>query len=111
MAGGRGGEKTRRSGNSYGGQDDAGNWQFVPHKEQKPIWESKAKIVAAISGHFGGKSHIGPPWIFREAKNHRGADFLICGPTYNTLRKSAIPKLQEFCRMNNLPWEYDSNSK
>lgn len=97
----------RRRASSY---DASSKSAFTPHSHQKIVWDSEAKVVAAISGHGGGKSHLGPPWLFREAGRHPGKDFLVCGPTLKMLRKSAIPKLEDFCRIQGLTWDYDSHT-
>ncbi len=79
---------------------------------QKPIWHSDAALIAAVSGHGGGKTMIGPYWIEREWErhNHQG-NFIICGPTYGTLRKSAIPKWLSLMTARGFPEEYDQVSK
>ncbi len=80
---------------------------FTPHVHQKVIWDSNKKLTAAISGHHGGKSHIGPYWILREARKFPGDDFLICGPTHGTLKKAAIPKFLSLVKTLGLPVEYN----
>lgn len=91
--------------------ESARNFGASAHAHQKLIWDSTAKITAAISGFGGGKSHMGPPWLFREAAKWPGHSFLVCGPTRYMLRKAAIPKLEQYCKAVGLPWEYEAHSK
>lgn len=83
---------------------------FTPTAAQRPIWESNARIIAAIAGHYGGKTYMGPYWIMREAKRFPGSDFVICGPTYGTLRKAPVPKFLALMRALGLPTDYDRHS-
>lgn len=78
---------------------------------QRAIWRSQAKIVAAVSGHFGGKSHVGAYWLLDQIKKNPGHDFIVCGPTYNNLQNSAIPKLRSLFALWNMPWEYDQHRR
>ncbi len=71
---------------------------FVPHWGQKPIWadlETKQQIL--IAGSQGGKSHIGPEWMWREIQKTvnepvAGGIHLhgIVGPSLNKMRQSTV---------------------
>ncbi len=40
---------------------------FKPHSGQKPIWyDRKTRNQILLAGSQGGKSHCGPPWLWRE---------------------------------------------
>lgn len=78
---------------------------------QKDIWITEANVIAAISGHGGGKSQVGAYWLLREAKRNQGDTFIVAGPTYNTLEKSSIPKIKAILSLWNLPWDYDQHAK
>lgn len=84
---------------------------FVPSPAQRPIWNSDARILAAIAGTFGGKSHMGAYWLIREAHRYPGEDFIVCGPTYGNLKKAAIPKLLSLFDTFGLPTYYDEHAR
>ncbi len=62
---------------------------FVPHVGQKPIWfDLKTRHQIMLAGSQGGKSHIGPIWMWREiertlATRTEGVEYLfgVIGPT------------------------------
>ncbi len=78
---------------------------------QRIVWESQAQTTAAISGHFGGKSHLGAYWTLDQAYQNPGCDGIICGTNFKTLNNSAIPKLRSLFTLNGLPWEFDQHRK
>jgi len=86
--------------------------EFHPiNKGQYDIWNSNANVLAAISGHGGGKSQLGAYWMLRETKRYPGDTFIVAGPSYNTLEKSSIPKLKGILALHGLPWDYDQTEK
>lgn len=72
--------------------------EFVPHWGQKPIWadlETKQQLL--IAGSQGGKSHIGPVFMWREIQktvNEPTASGIhlhgIVGPSLNKMRQSTV---------------------
>lgn len=73
--------------------------RFVPHTGQKPIWyDLKTKQQILLAGSQGGKSHIGPIWLWREIERVLAAktdptlevSFGIMAPTLKMLRSSKV---------------------
>lgn len=71
---------------------------FKPHWGQKPIWDDRKTLnTILLAGSQGGKSHIGPHWLWREieAKCASGPDgteylFGIVGPTLQMMRQATV---------------------
>lgn len=71
---------------------------FKPHWGQKPIWaDQTTKQQILIAGSQGGKSHIGPEWMWREIQKTvnqpvAGGIHLhgIVGPSLNKMRQSTV---------------------
>jgi len=101
---------TDRRSQRIAGQDVSKKFHPI-NRGQTDAWNSDADIVAAISGHGGGKSQLGAYWLLREAKRWPGDTFIVAGPTHNTLEKSSIPKLKAILALHGLPWDYDHNAK
>ncbi len=54
-----------------------------PHAGQKPIWyDEKTRNQILLAGSQGGKSHIGPPWLWREIERTIKEGGLIEGKEY-----------------------------
>ena len=71
---------------------------FVPHWGQKPIWfDTETKQQLLIAGSQGGKSHIGPEWMWREIEKTMDKPAPtgihlhgIVGPSLNKMRQSTV---------------------
>ncbi len=71
---------------------------FKPHWGQKPIWyDRKTLNQILLAGSQGGKSHIGPHWLWREieskvANGPAGTEYLfgIVGPTLQMMRQATV---------------------
>ena len=71
---------------------------FVPHWGQKPVWyDTKTLNTILLAGSQGGKSHIGPHWLWREIqkKVDEGVPeteylFGIVGPTLQMMRQATV---------------------
>lgn len=71
---------------------------FNPHWGQMPIWyDRKTRNQILIAGSQGGKSHIGPYWLWREieevvAKGGRDKEYLfgIIAPTLQMQRQATV---------------------
>lgn len=72
---------------------------FTPHTGQKPIWyDLKTKQQVLLAGSQGGKSHIGPLWLWREIEKVLAAradpslevSFGIMAPTLKMLRSGKV---------------------
>jgi len=72
--------------------------QLVPHWGQKPIWfDMETPNLILLAGSQGGKSHIGPHWLWREiekkvAEGEEGTEYLfgIVGPTLQMMRQATV---------------------
>ncbi len=72
--------------------------RFDPHWGQKPIWyDQKTLNTILLAGSQGGKSHIGPHWLWREiekkvAEGPDGTEYLfgIVGPTLQMMRQATV---------------------
>ena len=71
---------------------------FEPHWGQKPIWyDQKTLNQILLAGSQGGKSHIGPHWLWREIERKinegpKGTEYLfgIVGPTLQMMRQATV---------------------
>lgn len=71
---------------------------FVPHFGQKPIWyDRKTRNQILLAGSQGGKSHVGPLWLWREiertlATAEPGVEYLfgVVGPTLQMMRQATV---------------------
>ncbi len=71
---------------------------FVPHWGQRPIWyDLKTRHQIMLAGSQGGKSHIGPLWMWREiertlANATEGVEYLfgVIGPTLQMQRQATV---------------------
>ena len=72
--------------------------KFKPHWGQKPVWfDRKTLNTILLAGSQGGKSHIGPHWLWREiqqkvADGEEGTEYLfgIVGPTLQMMRQATV---------------------
>jgi hypothetical protein len=72
--------------------------ELVPHWGQKPIWyDTKTPNLILLAGSQGGKSHIGPHWLWREIEKKvnegpPGTEYLfgIVGPTLQMMRQATV---------------------
>lgn len=66
------------------------------HPGQWRAWESKRRFVVVLAGTQGGKTGLGPVWMWREMQLHGPGDYLVVTPTYPLLCLKALP---EFLRL------------
>lgn len=64
------------------------------HEGQQPIWDSERRELAMIAGSGGGKTSLGAPWIYREARLYPGEDFIACEPTWAMVERVMVPALR-----------------
>lgn len=71
---------------------------LVPHWGQRPIWyDMETPNLILLAGSQGGKSHIGPHWLWREIQRkidegEPGTEYLfgIVGPTLQMMRQATV---------------------
>ena len=71
---------------------------LTPHWGQKPIWHDRqTRNQILLAGSQGGKSHIGPHWLWREIEEKvnngpPGTEYLfgIVGPTLQMMRQATV---------------------
>lgn len=71
---------------------------FTPHWGQKPIWQDRKTLnTILLAGSQGGKSHIGPHWLWREIETKvnngpKGKEYLfgIVGPTLQMMKQATV---------------------
>jgi len=86
--------------------------EYTPlNRAQEIVWRSEARVTAAVSGHFGGKSHLGAYWILDQTKKYPGQDFIVCGTNFKTLGNSAIPKMRSLFGLRGMTWEFDQHEQ
>jgi hypothetical protein len=73
--------------------DNTLNWNF--HLGQRAIMQSTKRIIAAVAGRQGGKTAIGPAWLFREMQMKGPGLYMVVAPSYPLLMDSALPKIEE----------------
>lgn len=72
----------------------AGEFVTRWHEGQQPIWDSQRRELAMIAGTGGGKTSLGSPWIYREARLHPGEDFIASEPTWAMVERVMVPALR-----------------
>lgn len=65
------------------------------HEGQQPIWDAYHRYLAMIAGSGGGKTSLGAPWIYREARMYPGEDFIAVEPTWAMVERVMVPALEE----------------
>lgn len=79
-------------------------WNF--HMGQRKVMESQKRIIAAIAGRQGGKSRVGPIWLYEEMKRRGPGLYMVVAPSYPILQDSAIRWLTElfqtYCKLGEM---------
>jgi len=65
------------------------------HEGQKRTYASNARIVAMISGSQGGKTSMGPWWLYREGQRCGPGDYLAVTSTYDLFKLRMLPAIRE----------------
>jgi hypothetical protein len=65
------------------------------HPGQIKALYSDRRIVAVIAGTRGGKTSLGPLWLYLEMLRCGAGDYLIAAPSYPLLDKAAAPEVQD----------------
>ena len=66
------------------------------HQGQIRAWNSEARFVAVVAGSQGGKTILGPPWLYREIQRRGPGDYLVVSPTYKLLGLKALPEFLRY---------------
>jgi len=64
------------------------------HPGQLLALNSKKRFILLLAGTQGGKTIMGPRWLFEEIQRVGPGDYLYVGPTLKLLRKKAIPEFK-----------------
>lgn len=76
------------------------------HESQHRVIESDRRFVLAAAGTGGGKTYVGPIWLWQEIAKHPTESFIIVAPTYKVLRDATIPSWMNIVRGTALEGEY-----
>lgn len=68
-----------------------GRLRYNFHPGQWRAWESEKRYVVILAGSQGGKTVMGPPWLYREIQRHGPGDYMVVTPTFQLLGKKALP--------------------
>lgn len=66
------------------------------HPGQTRAWQSDARFVFVIAGTGGGKTWMGPLWLYREIQRNPKGNYLVIAPTYGQLQRVALPETRRF---------------
>lgn len=73
---------------------DGGTLTVHPHRGQSRALRSDKRFVAVLAGTQGGKTVVGPYWLFREMQRRGPGDYLAVSPTYPLLKRKALPEFK-----------------
>lgn len=65
------------------------------HEGQVRAWWSEARVIAVIAGTQGGKTSLGPWWLWREIMLRGPGDYLAVTATYDLFKLKMLPALLE----------------
>jgi hypothetical protein len=66
------------------------------HQGQREAYHSTARFTLVLAGTQGGKTAVGPPWLFKQMKERGPGDYMVVSPTYTLMERKALP---EFLRL------------
>lgn len=64
------------------------------HAGQQRAWDSLKRIVLMLCGAQGGKTVLGPHWLFREIRKCGPGDYLAGTSTFPLLEKKMLPEFR-----------------
>lgn len=67
-----------------------------PHWGQYQVLQSERRFILVLAGTQGGKTSIGPLWLWQEIQRRGPGDYMVVTPTYTLLELKALP---EFLRL------------
>lgn len=72
--------------------DENGNLILTPHKAQWRVLQSEHRFIVALGGTQGGKTVIGPYWLYSEIKRRGPGDYFVVAPHLGILEYKALPE-------------------
>lgn len=66
------------------------------HWGQTAALESKARMVFMISGTQGGKTVLGPPWLYNEIKEKGAGDYLAVTANFGLFQLKMLPAMRDY---------------
>lgn len=66
------------------------------HQGQRLAYHSEARFTLVLAGTQGGKTAVGPPWLFRQILQRGVGDYMVVAPNFSLMEKKALP---EFLRL------------
>jgi phage terminase large subunit len=92
--------ETKLSWGDFIDPDNKSKGKYYPlHEAQQDVYNSRARFTAAIAGTGGGKTVLGPVWVYKQLEKHRLSGSqkpvlgLIVAPTYKVLIRATVPCL------------------
>ena len=77
----------------YESLDDGECLRIHPHAGQKAVLRATERFVFALAGTQGGKSVIGPWWLYREMTRCGAGDYMAITSTYRLFSRKMLPEL------------------
>lgn len=71
-----------------------GRMQLNFHPGQGRAWKSDRRFVCVLAGTQGGKTSLGPHWLYREIQSCGPGDYLVATPTFPLLELKALPEFK-----------------
>jgi hypothetical protein len=73
-----------------------GGIKVTPHPGQQAVLDSPARFIFALAGSQGGKTSLGPIWLYREIERRGAGDYLAVTSSFPLLK---LKMLTEFMRL------------
>ncbi|RMD63484.1 terminase [Candidatus Parcubacteria bacterium] len=64
-----------------------------PHPAQYRVLKSDKRFIVALGGTQGGKTVIGPYWLYQEIQRRGPGDYMVVAPHLGILEYKALPEL------------------
>lgn len=62
------------------------------HPGQSRVWRSEKRFILMLSGSQGGKTSLGPHWLYREIQRCGPGDYMAVTSTYPLLKLKMLPE-------------------
>lgn len=80
-----------------------------PHYYQSRALQSKKRFIALIAGTGGGKTFLGPIWLYQELSKYPEDQFFVIAPVYKMLTRATVPMLIDMLRGTDAEGEYNQS--